>query len=45
MGAVTAHAKNLKVVEVDAENNVILLRGAVPGANGQIVKIVRSARV
>ena len=43
MGAVTVHTKNIKVVEVDADNNLILLRGAVPGANGQIVRILRSA--
>ena len=27
-------ARNLKVVRVDAENNLLLVRGAVPGANG-----------
>ena len=43
MGAITVHTKNIKVVEVDTENNLILLRGAVPGANGQIVRILRSA--
>jgi len=27
-------ARNLKVVRVDAENNLLIVRGAVPGANG-----------
>lgn len=31
MGAKTATVKNLRVVQVDAENNLILVRGAVPG--------------
>jgi large subunit ribosomal protein L3 len=32
-------ARNLKVVRVDAENNLLLVRGAVPGANGGYVSI------
>ena len=32
-------ARNLKVVRVDAENNLILVRGAVPGPNGGYVVI------
>jgi large subunit ribosomal protein L3 len=27
-------AKNLQVVKVDVENNLLVVRGAVPGANG-----------
>jgi large subunit ribosomal protein L3 len=27
-------ARNLKVVRVDPENNLLIVRGAVPGANG-----------
>ncbi len=32
-------ARNLKVVRVDAENNLLLVRGAVPGPNGGYVII------
>lgn len=31
--------RNLKVVKVDAENNLLLVKGAVPGAKGSIVKV------
>ena len=31
--------RNLKVVRVDAENNLLLVRGAVPGPNGGYVII------
>ncbi|MGE5297727.1 MAG: 50S ribosomal protein L3 [Acidobacteriaceae bacterium] len=34
--------KNLEVVEVDLERNLIAIKGAVPGANGGIVKIATS---
>ena len=37
-GNVTVTVQNLKVVKVDAENNLVLIKGAVPGAkNGYIV--------
>ena len=37
-GNATVTVQNLKVVKVDAENNLILLKGAVPGAkNGYLV--------
>ena len=42
MGGDTVHVKNLKVVRVDKDNNVLLIRGAVPGANGQVVKIIKA---
>ena len=45
MGGDSIHVKNLKVVRVDSENNVLLIRGAVPGANGRIVRIIKSERV
>ena len=31
--------RNLKLVQVDAENNLLLVRGAVPGPNGGYVII------
>jgi len=36
-------ALNLRVVEVKPENNLLLIHGAVPGANGGIVLIRKSA--
>ncbi len=33
-GNVRRTARNLEVVRIDAENNLLLVRGAVPGANG-----------
>ena len=42
MGSEKTFVKNLKVVRVDTENNVLLVKGAVPGASGGIVKIVKS---
>jgi len=42
MGSEKVFVKNLKVVRVDTENNVLLIKGAVPGAPGGIVRIVKS---
>ena len=42
MGAVRHTTLNLTVHGVDAENNLLLIKGAVPGARGQVV-LVRSA--
>jgi len=39
MGVVKVTVQNLEVVKVDAENNLILLKGAVPGPKGGIVTI------
>ncbi len=37
-GNATVTVQNLKVVKLDVENNVILIKGAVPGAkNGYLV--------
>ena len=36
MGVVRRTTENLKVVEVDAERNLLLIRGAVPGSDGEI---------
>ncbi|MBS3903666.1 MAG: 50S ribosomal protein L3 [Anaplasmataceae bacterium] len=43
MGTNRVTTKNLRVAAVDAEANLIMLRGAVPGAPGAIVEI-RSAK-
>lgn len=40
MGGVRFSVKNLTIVEIDKENNILFLRGAVPGVKGRIVEIV-----
>ncbi len=42
MGNVTRTIKNLEVVEVDAENNLLLVKGSVPGPNGGHVIVRRT---
>ena len=42
MGADRVTVRNMKVLRVDAENNLLLVRGAVPGPNGGLV-LVRNA--
>jgi large subunit ribosomal protein L3 len=42
LGGRQATSKNLIVVRVDAEKNLLYIRGAVPGARNAVVKIVRS---
>ena len=42
MGAEKVFVKNLKVIRVDVDNNILLVKGAVPGAPGGIIKIVKS---
>lgn len=39
MGHVQRRIKNLRVVEVDAENNMLVVKGAIPGPNGAVVAI------
>jgi len=39
MGGDRVTVRNLKVVQVDGENNLLVLRGAVPGAPGGYVMI------
>jgi large subunit ribosomal protein L3 len=42
MGSVRQTTLNLDLVRVDVENNLLLIKGAVPGAKGSAV-IVRKA--
>ena len=42
LGAETVTVQNLTVAKVDAENNLIAIKGAIPGPNGGIV-IVRDS--
>jgi large subunit ribosomal protein L3 len=43
MGGEQVTTKGLTVFAVDAENNLILIRGSVPGANDQLVLIYKTA--
>ena len=44
MGNTRVTVRNLEVVEVDAEENVMLVKGAVPGPNGGYVVVRRAKR-
>ena len=44
MGGKRVTSKNLRVVQVDAERNLILVSGAVPGATGSYVAIRRAKK-
>lgn len=44
MGAETVTVQNLVVAKVDAENNLIALKGAVPGPKGSTVTIYNSVK-
>lgn len=39
MGAERVTVKNLKVVKIDKENNLIALKGAIPGRKGTLIEI------
>jgi large subunit ribosomal protein L3 len=44
MGTNRVTVRNLEIVQVDAEENVMLVKGAVPGPNGAYVVVRRSGR-
>ena len=44
MGNVNCTVQNLEVVKVDAEKNLLLIKGAVPGSNGSIVSIADTVK-
>jgi large subunit ribosomal protein L3 len=39
MGAERVTTQNLEIVKIDAENNLLLIKGSVPGATGSDVII------
>ena len=45
MGDDRVTIKGLTVARVDAENNLLLVRGAVPGANGSVVIVKKSVKL
>jgi large subunit ribosomal protein L3 len=44
MGSVRVTIQNLEVVKVDAENNLLLIKGAVPGAKKSLITIKESVK-
>lgn len=44
MGAVKVTIQNLEVVKIDAENNLILVKGAVPGPKKSVVMLKNSVK-
>ena len=38
-------SRNLELVRVDAENNLLLVRGAVPGPNGGFVSVCQTNKL
>jgi large subunit ribosomal protein L3 len=44
MGHARVTVRNLEVIEVDIEDNLLVVKGAVPGPNGGYVVVRRSAR-
>ncbi len=44
MGNARVTVRNLEVIEVDAEDNVLVVKGAVPGPNGGYVVVRRAKR-
>jgi large subunit ribosomal protein L3 len=44
MGTDRVTVRNLEIVQVDADENVIMIKGAVPGPNGSYVLVRRAAR-
>ena len=44
MGDARITVKGLTIARVDAENNLLMVRGAVPGANGIVVIVKKAAK-
>ena len=44
MGSVKVTVQNLEVVRVDADKNLILVKGAIPGAKGSVVTIKEAVK-
>jgi large subunit ribosomal protein L3 len=44
MGSVKVTIQNLEIVRADAEKNLVLVKGAVPGAKGAVVVIKNSVK-
>ena len=44
MGSETVTVQNLSIVKVDGERNLLLIKGAVPGAKGTLLEICQSVK-
>ena len=44
MGSQRVTVRNLEVVQVDTDDNVLMVKGAVPGPNGSYVLVRRAKR-
>ena len=44
MGNASCTVQNLEIVQVDAEKNLLLIKGAVPGSNGSVVSIADTVK-
>ena len=44
MGSERVTIQNLDVVRVDAENNLILVKGAIPGAKGSLITLKQAVK-
>jgi large subunit ribosomal protein L3 len=44
MGSETVTVQNLEVVRVDAERNLLLVKGAVPGPKGGLVSVTSTVK-
>ena len=44
MGDARVTLKGLTVARVDVENNLLMVRGSVPGANGSVVVVRKSGK-
>jgi large subunit ribosomal protein L3 len=44
MGSVQVTTQNLEVVRVDAENNLLLIKGAVPGAKKALITVKETVK-
>ena len=44
MGSVKVTVQNLEVVRIDAEKNLILVKGAIPGAKGSVVTVKEAVK-
>ena len=42
MGMVRSTAKNHKIIAIDKENDLLLIKGSIPGANGEVVLVRQS---
>ena len=44
LGAERVTVQNLEIVKIDVENNLIAIKGAIPGANGGTVEVKQSVK-